>query len=35
MFFVIRFFKLASNGLQLGEVAEFEALTIILALNFF
>jgi hypothetical protein len=28
------FFRLAGNGLQLGEVADFEALTFILALNF-
>jgi hypothetical protein len=33
--FVCVVFKLTANVLQLGEVADFEALTSFLALNFF
>jgi len=33
--FNILFGKITANGLQLGEVADFEALTFNLALNFF
>jgi hypothetical protein len=35
LLFVVSSFRVAANVLQLGEVADFEALTFNLALNFF